>query len=114
MTKHIFLLRKSCSWNAKRPLTTVDEEPSNLIVEARMAYCVRINPAGVGFTKNLRHAIKHARPRLDVYTRITQKEDIGIGGVEEPLNRGGRIVLRIHDVHFTSAASYRLREQSLL
>jgi hypothetical protein len=64
-----------------------------------MAHCVGINPAAAGFTYDLRHSIEHARSGLDVYTRITEKEDIGIGSVEESLNTCGRVVLWIDDVH---------------
>jgi hypothetical protein len=51
-----------------------------------MAHCVGVNPAGAGFTHHLRHSIKHARSRLDVHPRIAEKENIGIGIVEDSLN----------------------------
>jgi hypothetical protein len=41
------LLRESCPWNAKRPITTADEGPFNLIVGATgrlLIYVVPIRP----------------------------------------------------------------------
>src|SRR5208282_5510603 len=77
---------------------TVADAPA-LIVDTRMACCVGINPAAAGFTYDPRHPIEHARSGLDVHTRISEKEDIGVGGVDESLNTRGRVVLWIDDVH---------------
>ena len=70
-----------------------------MIVDTRMADRVGINPAGAGFTDDLRHSIEHARSGLDVHTRITEKEHVGIGRVDESLNTRGGVVLWIDDVH---------------
>ena len=64
-----------------------------------MADRVGIDPATAGLTYDLRHSLGHARSGLDVHTRITEKQDIGIGSVEEPLNTCGRVVHWIDDVH---------------
>ena len=74
--------------NYRAKVETVADAPA-LIVDTRMAHCVGINPAGAGFTDDLRHSIEHARSGLDVHTRIAEKEDIGIGSVEESLNTCG-------------------------
>ncbi|MGA7871136.1 MAG: hypothetical protein WCA22_09580 [Candidatus Binatus sp.] len=64
-----------------------------------MAYRVGIYPAGAGFAYDLRHSTEHARPGFDVHTPVTEKENVGIGSVEESLNVGGGVVLWIDDVH---------------
>ncbi len=67
---------------------TVADAPA-LIVDTRMACCVGIDPAAAGFTDDLRHSIEHARSGLDVHTRITEKQHVGIGSVEDSLNTCG-------------------------
>src|SRR5208282_549583 len=84
--------------NYRAKVETVADAPAS-IVDTRMAHCVGINPAGAGFTYDLRHSIEHARSRLDVHTRITEKENIGIGSIEDSLNTCGRVVVWIDDVH---------------
>src|ERR1700722_1809836 len=64
-----------------------------------MADRVGIDPAGARLTNDLRHSIEHARAGLDVHPRVADKENIGIGSVEESLNARGRVVLWIDDVH---------------
>jgi hypothetical protein len=54
-----------------------------------MACGVGISPAAAGFTYDPRHPIEHGRSGLDAHTRITEKDDIGISGVDKPLNTRG-------------------------
>jgi hypothetical protein len=47
---------------------------------------VGIDPTSARFTHDLRHSIEHPSARLDVHPRIAEKENVGIGSVEESLN----------------------------
>src|SRR6267378_6494674 len=84
-----------------------------------MAHRVGINPASAAIEYDLRHSFEHARSGLDLHSRITEKENIGIGSVEHSLNTRRRVVLWINDVHIPphriilatncNASRYRLR-----
>ena len=45
------------------------------------------------------YLIEHARSGLDVHPRIAEKQNGGIGSVEDLLNVRRRVVLWIDDVH---------------
>ena len=84
--------RLTCSLNRhgddRAEVETVADAAA-LIVDTRMADSVGIDPAGAGFADDIRHSIEHARSGIDVRTWIAEKEHVGIGGVEEPLNARG-------------------------
>ena len=43
-------------------------------------------PEVTSFGDDVRDAIEHARPGLDLHARVAEKENIGIRGVDQSLN----------------------------
>jgi hypothetical protein len=64
-----------------------------------MAYRISVDPAGAGLTHDLRHSVAHLRSGLDMHPGIPEKDDLGIGRLEELLNARGRVVPWIDDLH---------------
>src|SRR5579875_2244684 len=66
----------------------------------RMAGGVGVNPAGSGFTHDLRHAIEHSRARIDGRARIADEQDIGLRVFQQFRDGLRGSIFRIDDAHF--------------